>query len=347
MIFSGRWQDTSISKKKDNSQDFKDKIYFIIGKGGTGKTTIAASLGISLAKRGKKVLLVSLDPAHNLGDVLEKKLSDKAEKILENLEGIEVDIDEARDTYLKNTMNKMKDYYNYLQIFNLDNLLDIFTEAPGIEEYVIMELIWKYLKMDKYDYFIFDTAPTGITLKVLTLPYINLQWIKKLIKLRENILDKRSSIENIKGPSYINLNNEKVKLSAEKDHDPVLKELNRYYTRIKWIYDIFINENITEAIIISNNNRLSALESERALTKLKKIKMSVSKMIINKIKYRENEKYNYTYNNYIKKLRDDYNNIEWINLPDIKVSQLKEEHLQILGDRLINKGLYNKGGNNE
>ena len=94
-------------------------IYFFFGKGGVGKTTNAAINALQLS-RSRKVLIVSADPAHNLGDVFDIKLGHKPIRIAENLDACEIDYKKVVDEYLKRITAKIKRQYKYLAAFNLD-----------------------------------------------------------------------------------------------------------------------------------------------------------------------------------------------------------------------------------
>jgi arsenite/tail-anchored protein-transporting ATPase len=332
MIFMDKWRDYSIFKKEKKyiNHEFKKEVFFVMGKGGTGKTTTSAALGMSLAGKGKKVLLVSLDPAHNLGDVLDKPLGSKTIEVFKNLYAQEIDLDKEINNYLNKTMEQMKSLYAYLQIFNLDQFLNLLNESPGIEEFAILEAMNKILKEEStYDYIIFDTAPTGITLKVLNLPELTQKWIEKLIRLRIKILNKRKAISKIKGPKYIFLGKEKIELPYDADKDKVLEELNNYYAEIRWINNLLRDNLITTGIMVMNPDRLSALESRRAFEKLSKKNFPIKLGIINRIR-KEGEIF---FPVLIQDLIKDYNDYSWFNQAEI--DSVDVEGLRDIGDRII------------
>ncbi|WP_367883772.1 ArsA family ATPase [Thermococcus peptonophilus] len=101
------------------------RVVFFIGKGGVGKTTSSAAAAVALADRGGyKTLIVSLDPAHNLGDVLMEKLSDKPKKIAENLYASELDMEKLIKSYLKHLEENLKHMYRYLTVINLEKYFE-------------------------------------------------------------------------------------------------------------------------------------------------------------------------------------------------------------------------------
>ncbi len=329
MTFSGKWQDYSIS----------NKVIFVLGKGGTGKTTTAAALGLAAAGAFKKVLVVSLDSAHSLGDVLKKDLGSKPVQVRQNLFALELDLEAAVQSYLKETMTQMKSLYNYLQVFNLESHLKLLQDSPGTEEYAVLRAITDILRNGaQYDLIIFDTAPTGVTLRVLALPAITLKWLRGLEKLRLNILDKRQAVENISGPKKVKVGREWVELAAREKEDAVLREIRRYGREIDGLREIFSNADVTQGIIVMNPDRLSALESKRALAKLAGYGFAVKTAVINRA-YPAGLKKE-PLGGEISKLKAEYAHLEWVLQPDHAGRDLFVEQLLGFGGALLqNKGL--------
>jgi len=259
-------------------------ISFFTGKGGTGKTTCGASYAVRLADKGHKVLISSLDPAHNLGDVFQARLSSSPRKIIDNLYAMEVDMEKTIRRYLKDTANGLKSMYRYLTAFNLEGYLDTIRLSPGIEEYATLEAIKDILATRRnYGDIIFDTAPTGLTLKVLALPTISLIWIDRLIELREKILDKRLAIEKIQGEKTFVIGGEKMKLKTRADEDDVLRELVKYRAEIGEVKETLSDDSITSLVIVMNPDELSLCETERAVAVINKLEIPIKMVIINKI----------------------------------------------------------------
>ena len=139
------------------------KVLFFIGKGGVGKTTTSAATSVTLAKKGYKTLIVSTDPAHNLGDVFMIKLNDKPKKIIENLYAMELDMEKLIQSYLKRLEENLKHMYKYLTVINLEKYFEVLSFSPGIEEYATLEAIKEILQEgNKWDIIIFDTPPTDL-----------------------------------------------------------------------------------------------------------------------------------------------------------------------------------------
>ena len=262
-----------------------ERVYIFIGKGGVGKTTCSAAVALKLAQKGK-TLIASLDPAHNLGDVYGVKLSGKPKEIDRNLHATEVDVDELTKKYLERTVSKIKGMYTYLKVLNLDKYIESLKYSPGMEEYSILEALIDLFSAD-YDYVILDMPPTGLTVKVLTLPQTTLIWIERLVKLRKDILARRMTIESITGRRCVVIDGKEIELPVSEEEDPILDELNQKRDQMSFVRDILTGDKCS-IILVANPESLSLFEGERAIRTLRNFGMSVSRVIINKF-VEENE----------------------------------------------------------
>lgn len=264
-------------------------IRFFLGKGGVGKTTSAAAYSVNKALQGKRVLVVSLDPAHNLGDVFDTELGDEPVKLMDNLVAIEVDYDRMIKKHLKELTEKIKDIYGYLKIFNLDKYVDVLKHSPGVEEQAslekIIEIVKKYGVGDKaFDIIVFDTPPTGLTLRIMALPTISLIWVERLIKLRLAILERRKTISSITGEQFeIEIAGKKFRVPISVKEDPIFRELTKLKDEYNWINQRLTDPQTTAAIMVINPETLPVLEAYRAIEFLKKINVPVTHLIVNKI----------------------------------------------------------------
>ncbi|CAB50153.1 ArsA family ATPase [Pyrococcus abyssi] len=260
------------------------RVIFVIGKGGVGKTTSSASISVALAKAGYRTLIVSLDPAHNLGDVFMEKLSDKPREIIDNLYASELDMEGMIKGYLEHLEKNLKNMYRYLTVINLEKYFEVLRYSPGIEEYATLEAIREILvKGDEWDVIVFDTPPTGLTLRVLALPRISLVWTEKLIDIRKKILERRRAITKIQGEQKFVIDGEEIKLPTREEEDAVMRELKAYRDEIKFVEDVLTNPNKTSVIAVMNPEFLPLYETKRAYESLKKFKIPFNMVVMNKV----------------------------------------------------------------
>ncbi|ASJ16606.1 anion transporter [Thermococcus chitonophagus] len=266
------------------------RVIFVIGKGGVGKTTTSASLAVALAEAGHKTLIVSLDPAHNLGDVLMEKLSDKPREIMENLYASELDMEGMIREYLEHLEKNLKNMYRYLTVINLEKYFEVLRYSPGIEEYATLEAIREILSEgDNWNVIVFDTPPTGLTLRVLALPRISLIWADKLIEIRKKILERRRAIAKIQGEQKFVVDGEEIKLPTEEEEDGVMRELKAYRSEVEFVYKTITDPKKTSVIAVMNPELLPLYETKRAYESLKKFKVPFNLIVMNKVIQLERE----------------------------------------------------------
>ena len=260
------------------------RTVFVIGKGGVGKTTTSAALSVALARRGYKTLIVSLDPAHNLGDVFMEKLSDKPKKLMENLHASELDMEKLIKDYLKHLENNLRNMYRYLTVINLEKYFEVLSYSPGIEEYATLEAIRNILlEGERWDVIVFDTPPTGLTLRVLALPRISLIWADKLIEIRKKILERRRMVAKIQGDQKFVLEGQEFTLPKDEEEDPVMKELRKYREEVKFVEDVITDPEKTSVIAVMNPEMLPLYETQRAYESLKKFRVPFNMIVVNKV----------------------------------------------------------------
>ncbi len=260
------------------------RTIFVIGKGGVGKTTTSAALAVALAKKGYKTLIVSLDPAHNLGDVFMIKLTDKPKKLVENLYASELDMEKLIKGYLKHLEKNLKNMYRYLTVINLEKYFEVLSYSPGIEEYATLEAVREILtEGNKWDIIVFDTPPTGLTLRVLALPRISLIWADRLIDIRRKILERRKTVAKIHGEQKFVIDGEEFQLAKEEEDDAVMKELKAYRAEVEFVERVITDPNKTSVIAVMNPEMLPLYETERAYKSLKKFKIPFNLIVVNKV----------------------------------------------------------------
>lgn len=250
------------------------RIILFSGKGGVGKTTISAATGYKLAQLGKKVIIVSLDPAHSLADSFdipeEQRLKAKGLpiKVLDNLEIQEIDIQEEIDRY-------WGEVYRFIELlFNTTGLHEILSEElailPGMEEVTSLLYVNKYYNEGKHDVLILDLPPTGESIRFVSMPVVMKWYMKKIFKTERLIM-------KVARPTVGRLTDVPL------PDDEYFKALEAFYEKLKGVDEILVNPEITSIRIVSNPEKMVLKESQRAFLYFLLFGVNVDAVVVNKV----------------------------------------------------------------
>ncbi|MDW7668709.1 MAG: TRC40/GET3/ArsA family transport-energizing ATPase [Bacillota bacterium] len=300
-----------------------NKLVFFGGKGGVGKTTSSSAYAYYCAEKGEKTLLVSTDPAHSLCDIFERKIGSKITQIKENLFSLEIDPEEESQTYINNIKKNMKDIVSPVIVKEIERQLDAAAVSPGSDESAVfdklMEIIIDYQK--DYDRIVIDTAPTGHTLRLLSLPELLGGWMDRLIEKRMKAME-----------LYEMATREDKKMKNVIEKDPVLSKLNERKRKMEQAREILTDGDLVSFVFVLNPEKLPIEETKKAVDTLEKYKIYVNTLIINRIlpeniegKFWENRKK--LEDKYLKEIEEYFSNKNLIKIPlideDVKIDNLK------------------------
>ncbi|MGM0663688.1 MAG: ArsA family ATPase [Thermodesulfobacteriota bacterium] len=250
------------------------RIIFFAGKGGVGKTSVAAATGIKAAQAGRRTLVMSLDVAHSLADIfdLERGLIDqnrgKPIKVGKNLWIQELDIQEEIE-------KNWGDIHKYLStLLNTTGLDEILAEElailPGMEEVSLLLYINSYVRTNKFDVILLDCAPTGESLRFISIP-TTLEWyIKKIFKMER-------TIARYARPIAKRLYD--VPLPDEDYFDAV----EYLFQRLHGVDEILADTKTTTVRLVTNPEKIVLKETQRAFMYFCLYKMSTDAIIMNRI----------------------------------------------------------------
>jgi arsenite-transporting ATPase len=157
------------------------RVLVYTGKGGVGKTSIAAATALRCADLGQRALVVSTDAAHSLGDSLQAELGPEPINVAPNLDAQEIDVHYSIDKYWGDFQKFMVGLFT--QRGAKDVIAEEVTILPGLEEGASLLWLNDYAEGGKYDVVVIDAAPTAETLRLLSLPDVARWWVEKLIPL--------------------------------------------------------------------------------------------------------------------------------------------------------------------
>jgi len=251
-----------------------NKIVFFGGKGGVGKTTCSASFALSCAMQGKNTLLVSTDPAHSISDIFEKPIGGKIINIDKNLDALEIDSGVESRKYMDGVRANLKNVLSPIIVKEIKKQIDAAAVSPGTEEAALFDKMIEIIndKSSEYDQIVFDTAPTGHTVRLMSLPELLGAWIKSLIGKREKAL----SIMQM-------ANNAGKKNQVEVENDEVIKILRKRLENMENARKVITDNNRLSFIFVLNAEKLAIEETVKAIKILDTYKIKVDSLIVNRI----------------------------------------------------------------
>jgi arsenite/tail-anchored protein-transporting ATPase len=173
----------------------KKKLVFFTGKGGVGKTTISCITALYTSEQGFKTLLVTTDPAAHIGEVLDKKVGSVPTQITDKLFAVMIDPQDAFDEYKERVLSEARGKYSPDMLAAMEEELN----SPCTEEMASFDKFTYYIETTEYDVVVFDTAPTGHTLRLLDLPFDYAKQVEMMVSMAaESIAVKQTSQQKFK-----------------------------------------------------------------------------------------------------------------------------------------------------
>ena len=257
------------------------KVLLVGGKGGVGKTTIAASIAVKAAQQqNKRVLLVSTDPAHSLSDIFGRQIGSAPVHLCENLYVLELDPEKEVDAYLDRVL---------MQVHECQRHVSVWGSAPGAQEAALLERLAQLLSsgLEEYDLLIFDTAPTGHTLRLLSLPEVMAAWSDGLLKHNQRSEQLGKVLSHLSPGKDINnifKDPDAAKFGGmDQRGQELLRTLESRQRLFHQARRILHDASLTSFIFVLTAERLPVLETARALQSLRDIEVDVAGLIINRI----------------------------------------------------------------
>jgi len=244
------------------------RVIIYTGKGGVGKTSVAAATALRSAALGYRTAIISTDAAHSLGDSLEMQLSGRMTTVAKNLDGIEVDMQYELET-------RWKEIQTYLADFLASQGMDDVTAKemavfPGMELMSALFYIEEWQKGKKYDVVIMDTAPTADTLRLLAFPETANWYFDRLFHMLRNVIRvARATVGKL--------------MTTPLPTEDFLKDLESLRTRLARVHDILTDPEITSIRLVVNPEKMVITETQRAYTYLCLYGYTVESLVVNRI----------------------------------------------------------------
>jgi len=250
---------------------------FVGGKGGVGKTTTSCCLGIQLAKNRNKVLIVSTDPAHNLSDAFCQKIGSEPTPIngFTNLCAMEIDANSDTEK-LEGDISGTADDDVQAGVNSL--ISELSNSIPGIDEAMSFSELMKQVQGLDYDVVVFDTAPTGHTLRLLSFPTILEKALGKVMELKDRF-------GGLIGQATALLNGG----NAGNTQELLIGKLEETRAVINKVNDAFQDPDLTTFVCVCIPEFLSIYETERLVQELSKFGIDSHNIVVNQVLFPEKD----------------------------------------------------------
>jgi len=250
------------------------RILLYTGKGGVGKTSIAAATGLKLSQQGYKTIVVSLDSAHSLVDAFDidnnliHQTGEIVQQISDQLFIQEINIQHA----LKQYWSEVQSYLELvLQVSGLDQIVaEEVAVFPGMEEICALLYINQYYREKSYDVIILDCAPTGESLRFVSIPTVLDWYIRNVFKIQRNLVGAARTF--VKKVATLPL-----------PEDAYFQNLADLFDRIEGVDQLLADPQITTVRLVSNPEKMVLKETQRAFMYFSLYGLTVDSVIINRI----------------------------------------------------------------
>ena len=244
------------------------RILLFTGKGGVGKTSIAAATALRAAERGVRTLVISTDAAHSLGDAFDREIGPNPVPLADNLDGQEIEVYHSIEKH----WGKLQAYIRSL--FRWRGVDEVFAEEmsvlPGMEEVASFLWVHQHYHSGAYELIVIDAAPTGETLRFLALPEVGRWWMDKLFPLHRKVARVlRPAVERVTD----------MPVPQEDTYDAA----ERLFRDLDSIHATFTDPAITSVRVVLNPETMVIKESQRTFTYLHLFGYATDAVILNRV----------------------------------------------------------------
>jgi arsenite-transporting ATPase len=264
------------------------RIVFVAGKGGVGKTTTAAAVALRSAESGLRTLLVSTDPAHSLGDLFDLSIGDREVALAPGLTGLEIEPETAVHGYLDAVKQRMRDFVAPHLYGEIDRQLELARLSPGAIEAALMDRMTDLMELAgaRFDRIVFDTAPTGHTLRLVALPEIMSTWTEGLLRGRDRSESVGQSLKELRGDRTAQELTwlEQVEEKPGDDRNQRIREvLTKRTHKFRHARAVLLDPAACAFLLVLVPEKLPVLETEKAEAELRRHGVPIAALVVNRV----------------------------------------------------------------
>lgn len=227
------------------------RILLYTGKGGVGKTSVAAASALLCAERGYRTIVLSTDIAHSLADALNLQLGPEPVEIAPNLWGQEPDVFFNVQRYWQTIQAYVADLFAW---HGLDDVMaEEMTILPGMDELGSLLWIADHMDQGRFDVIVVDAAPTGETLRLLSLPEASHWWVERIAPIGRRV-------SRLGGPLLQKM------IGVPVPEPAVFEAAERLLRRLAHVHQILADPDLTSVRVVLNLEKMSIAEAERSFT---------------------------------------------------------------------------------
>jgi arsenite/tail-anchored protein-transporting ATPase len=227
------------------------RILLYTGKGGVGKTSVAAATAVMCAERGQRTLVVSTDIAHSLADALDRQVGPEPTEVAPGLWAQEPDVFFNISRYWRTIQSYFASLFSW---GGLDEVMaEEMTVLPGMDELGNLLWIGDHVDHGDYDVIVVDAAPTGETVRLLSLPEASRWWIEKIAPIGRRV-------QRLGGPVLRKI------VGVPMPNDAVYQSAERLLERLKYVHGLLADAERSSVRLVLNLERVSIQEAQRSFT---------------------------------------------------------------------------------